>query len=102
MIFYCHDLHGKEECFSWHRQKTQALASAREHVKTVPRGFFIEVEKVTLVDVSAKELVLGLLNGSGYVAERETIAELKGKLKPPKPSRPNSKAKKKTGSDYAW
>lgn len=97
MIFYCHDLHEKEDCFSWHRQKGQALASAKEHARTVPRGSFIEVEKVTLVDLTSKELVLAVLNGSGYVAERETIAEVKGKLKVSKQPRAKAKKKKKKG-----
>jgi len=108
MIFYCHDQHQKEDAFSWHRQKGQALSSARDHVKTVPRGEFIEVEKVTLVDLPTKDLVLALLNGSGYVSERKTIAEIKGRLKPKqtkkkvKKANPKSEKEKEEPAPLRW
>jgi hypothetical protein len=103
MIFYCHDLHEKENVFSWHRQNTKAMTSARAHAKVVPRGQFVEVEKVTFVDLPAKELLLAVLNGSGYVSERETVAEVKGKLKPQKPTRAKpEKEGKKEKAELQW
>lgn len=106
MRFYVHEIYGKEESFSWHRQKGQAMKSAREHAKTnVPRGELIEVERVELVELPAKELVLAILNGNGYVEERETVAEVKGRAKPP----PKPKVKprpevddERPGPPYKW
>lgn len=110
MRFYTHDLHGKEGKFSWHRQKGQALASAREHAKDVPKGEVVEVERVEMAELPAKELVLAILNGSGYVEDRETVAEIKGRAKPPKkpPKKPNVKSRQESTDDtpsgppYRW
>ena len=84
----------KDGKYVWPQGKTEALRACRQASKLTPNDITLEVQEVTLKDLTNKTMLRAALNGEDVVAIGEdgeyqikVIAEVKGKIKPlPAPS----------------